>query len=207
MPAVGASASSLLGQQRTSATRPALTHPHSQTPPRHPSRWPHPAPGLGLTPRLLAPSALPGPTHPGAAFLHGPAAPPCQAQGPGRREPSSPARSRLPPPASCPWAPPRRPSPHRPRPRGAAPPPVGERKVPGTRCRARRPPLPPQQALSSSPGLAAATAGRPRAPQPPLPSPPPPPTSLGSPPFASFLGPGCSNQRAGTEADAGCHFD
>lgn len=207
MPAVGASASSLLGQQRTSATQPALTHPRSQTPPRPPSRWPHPAPGLGLTPRLLAPSALPSPTHPGAGFLHGLAAPPCQALGPARREPRSSARSRLLPPA--PGLHPAALHPTSLGPAALRPPPshVGERNVPDTRCRARRPRLPPQQALSPSPGLAAATAGRPRAPQPPLPSPPPPPTSLGSPPSASFLGPRFSNQRAETAAVAGCHFD
>lgn len=202
MPAVGAWASSLLGQQRTSAPLPALTHPHSQTPPRPPSRWPHPVRARASHHAFSRPQ--PSPAQPTLELACSTASRPLPARprARARREPRSAARSRLLPLGSTP--PPFTPQASAPR---RCAPPVGERNVPDTRCRARRPPLPPQQALSPSPGLAAATTGRPRAPQPPLPSPPPPPTSLGSPPPASFLGTRFSNQRTQTAAVAGCHLD
>ena len=116
MPAVGAWASSLLGQQRTSATRPALTHPHSHTPPRPPSGWPHPVQARASHHAFSRPQPSPAQPTPEQALSTASRPLPARPRARARREPRSPAV-----PASCPWAPPRRPSPHKPRPRGATP--------------------------------------------------------------------------------------
>ena len=115
MPALGSSASSLLGQQRTSATLLALTHPYGQTPSR-PALWPHPAPKPGPTTtpsRALSPPQSNPPGSPQSPRTRGPSP-----TGPGPGPDANPARP--PAPASCPSAPPHRPSAPNPRPRDAA---------------------------------------------------------------------------------------
>ncbi|VTJ55367.1 Hypothetical predicted protein [Marmota monax] len=126
MPTLGSSASSLLGQQANKCYLSGLDSPLKAnfTPPSGPVAPPHSQ--AGLTPRLLLPSALPSPSHPGASFLLGPAALPYQAQGPTRIE--TPLGRRAP--VSSPSTTSRRPSPYKPHNPPARAPPLRKRKVP-----------------------------------------------------------------------------